>query len=119
VLLGQGPGAGPDPPFHELVVDLLAVGHDLGDRLAGHQPQRLVAGLGDRVEVLGAAHAEGQLLPAEPEQVLARDEPAAGHALAEEVDRCAADHRVVDVEERRGRRVRWDRQAVLDLGGCR
>jgi hypothetical protein len=52
VLLRERPGAGPDPALHELVVDLLAVGDDVGDRLAGDQAEGLVARLGDRVEVL-------------------------------------------------------------------
>ena len=115
--LRHGPGAGPDAGGHELVVDLLAVRHNVGNGLAGHQRQGLLPGLGNGLEVLLAADPEPQLLPTEPQQVAPRHDAAPGHPLAEEVDRCATNHRVVDVEEGGAGRVRDHAQRRLHLRG--
>ena len=119
VLLGERPGAGPDPVGHQLVVDLLAGLHDLGDRPAGDERQRVLA---DGVDVVGAALVAGDaelgLLPDEPGHVAGGEVLAGGQAAGEPEERGAHHHRVVDVEERRAGRVGVRRPAGGgDVGG--
>ena len=117
VQLRERAGAGPDPPGHQLVVDLLAEAHDLVDLVAGDEGERGLLGLLHVGRVLDALDAEGDLLPGELREVAPGEEVARGQPTGEVVDRRALHHRVVDVEERRGRRVGRHDQAGFDLGG--
>ena len=99
----EGAGAGPDPAGHRLVVDLLADGGQLGDRVTGHPGQRLLADLVQVLEVL-ADRDEPGLLPGHRGDVAGAEEVPPPQPPGEDEDARAADDGVVHVEERgRGR----------------
>ena len=116
--LGEFPRALPDPVGHRVVVDLLAERDDVSDLVPGHEGQRGLPGGVDVVGVLGAAQPERHLAPGHPGQVPGPEHLAGGEAAGEVVDRGAAHHRVVDVEERPGRRI-GHRRRLLHVGGRR
>jgi hypothetical protein len=119
VLLGDGPGAGPDPLGHVLVEDLLADLFELGDLVPGDERQRGRPRLGDVLGVLDTGDAEVHLLPDGAEDVAGREELAAMQAAREVEDGRTLHDRVVDVEERRRRHIGLRSEGVLDLGGGR
>ena len=117
VELGQRAGAGPDPVRHRLVEDLLAELLELGDGVAGDEAERGVAGVGDVLGVLDADDPEVGLLPGGAEDVAGGEELAPVQPAGQVEDAGALHDGVVDVEERRRRRVRRGVERGLDLGG--
>ena len=105
VVLGELPGAGPDAVGHQLVVDLLAEPYHVLHLEPGDEGERGLLRLRDVVRVLVAPDAEDRLAEREHEQVLGGEQVACGQPAGEVVDGGAPHHRVVDVEERRGRRI--------------